>query len=393
MLPIANTMMNQFTMSGAVLVLLGGFIACAREVPAKIWNQVVRYWSINITIKDEDDSFILVKEWILLQPFSKKTRHVDLDSSVHSNSISLLPAPGLHFFWSNKRPFWVRFSRSEENKGDKWQSKRAESYCFSTVGRDRRIRKEFTESLLNIARLKEQESISVYTWNDYWFKVPSSCVKNPDSLILQEGAKEVLFGDVERFLNSKSRYDQLGIPYHRGYLFYGPPGSGKTSTVAAMSARFGMSIYLVKLSEFTDTTLSNALSRIPKKSIVLFEDIDASKSSKKRETESVEKEKQNSGSAFGVSLSGLLNSLDGLSAPSDVIFVMTTNNKNSLDPALLRPGRIDYQLFLGDADDFQKRNFYLRFFPGNLEGAEEFMKTSISESVSEVQEELVRMSE
>jgi len=65
----------------------------------------------------------------------------------------------------------------------------------------------------------------------------------------------------------------------------------------------------------------------------------------------------------GVTLSGLLNVLDGFYAPTGVLFVMTTNHAEKLDEALLRPGRIDYKLFLGQASRYQKMELYRRFFP------------------------------
>ena len=65
----------------------------------------------------------------------------------------------------------------------------------------------------------------------------------------------------------------------------------------------------------------------------------------------------------GVTLSGLLNVLDGFHAPENVIFVMTTNDVDALDAALLRPGRIDYRLYLGAAAESQKVELYRKFFP------------------------------
>jgi mitochondrial chaperone BCS1 len=64
-----------------------------------------------------------------------------------------------------------------------------------------------------------------------------------------------------------------------------------------------------------------------------------------------------------VTLSGLLNALDGFSAPDNVLFVMTSNQIEALDPALLRPGRIDCRLYLGPASEEQKTELYRRFFP------------------------------
>jgi chaperone BCS1 len=98
--------------------------------------------------------------------------------------------------------------------------------------------------------------------------------------------------------------------------------------------------------------------------VVLFEDIDCMKSGNARQPDSDASARTKEGAPRnGVTLSGLLNVLDGLHAPSGVLFVMTTNHIEALDPALLRPGRIDYRQFMGNAEDEQKIELYLRFFP------------------------------
>jgi mitochondrial chaperone BCS1 len=87
-----------------------------------------------------------------------------------------------------------------------------------------------------------------------------------------------------------------------------------------------------------------------------------------------------------VTLSGLLNVVDGFHAPENVLFVMTTNKIEALDPALLRPGRIDYKLFLGNADRAQKMELYRRFFPQASEyEAVEFVESHFAETMAEFQ--------
>jgi chaperone BCS1 len=96
---------------------------------------------------------------------------------------------------------------------------------------------------------------------------------------------------------------------------------------------------------------------------------------------------------LGVTLSGLLNALDGFSAPENVLFVMTSNRVEVLDPALLRPGRIDYKLYMGHADDGQKIELYKRFFPEAAElDAELFVEAHRSaETMAEFQGLLLRL--
>src|SRR5438046_7363336 len=104
-----------------------------------------------------------------------------------------------------------------------------------------------------------------------------------ESVVLQSGDKDRLVEDIARFRSSKQRYSRLGVPYHRGYLFYGPPGTGKTSLVSALAAHFGLSVYIVNLSDFSDRSLMSAINDVPAHSVLLFEDIDCMKSSQSRE--------------------------------------------------------------------------------------------------------------
>ena len=135
----------------------------------------------------------------------------------------------------------------------------------------------------------------------------------------------------------------------------------------------------------------NAVNQVPANSVLLFEDIDCMRGSQSREELGLAKDgtatsKENT-AANVVTLSGLLNVLDGFHAPSGVLFVMTTNHVERLDPALLRLGRIDYKLYLGKASGQQKVELYRRFFPDASEReAREFVEASQSaETMAEFQ--------
>ena len=184
-------------------------------------------------------------------------------------------------------------------------------------------------------------------------------------------------------------------------MLYGPPGTGKTSLVSALAARFKLSIYLVNLTEFNDKSLVSAIKDIPPNSVIVFEDIDCVKTGRARVDgdEPARKqlgkpaEKPDPTEQFGVTLSGLLNALDGFNAPEDVLFVMTTNKVEALDEALLRPGRIDYRLYMGQAGEEQKTELYRRFFPSSsMAEARAFVEKYCSaETMAEFQGLLLRL--
>src|SRR5579871_2890411 len=365
---------NQFASGGLLLMVIGAIGAYMRAIPARIWHWFVDQTTMSITVEDEDAAFYWVKQWFTEQKFLKRVRRVDLDTTVRSDKLALIPAPGRHWFWYRSRPFRIDFYRSEDTRG--WTPKRTESLWFRTIGRDQALLKAFVGEIASCHRKHRQVQSCLYVYSDYWERVEGYTARLLDSVILKTGERERWVADVEKFKSSKARYRHLGVPYHRGYLLYGPPGTGKTSLVSAIAGKFAMSIYAINLTDFTDRSLTKAMNDVPPGSVVLFEDVDCMIASTPRS----HAEKPSSGDLqekpegktvadkFGVTLSGLLNVLDGFHAPDDVLYMMTTNKIEALDAALLRPGRIDYRLYLGVASEEQKLELYCRFFPQ----AEEF---------------------
>lgn len=369
---------NQFASGGLLLMIIGGIGVYLRALPAELWYWIVGQTTMMLTVKDDDAAFVWIKEWFLEQEFLTRIRRVDLDTTLRGEESALIPGPGCHRFWYKGRPFWVWFSRSEDTKG--WTPRRIESLTFRTIGRQQSFLKAFVAEIVTCHRKKIRLSSYLYVYDDGWTRVAAYTPRLLDSVILRPGEKEHMLEDIQKFRASRERYRRLGVPYHRGYLLYGPPGTGKTSLVSGFAAKFGMSVYAVNLTEFNDRTLKSAVNDVPPRSVILFEDIDCMKtgdvrSSDNRKPNLAEDKKPDASSLLGVTLSGLLNVLDGFNAPENVLFVMTTNKIDTLDPALLRPGRIDYKLFLGKAAESQKIALYRRFFPEAPEAeAREFVE-------------------
>jgi chaperone BCS1 len=132
---------------------------------------------------------------------------------------------------------------------------------------------------------------------------------------------------------------------------------------------------------------------VPENSLILFEDIDCMRTGNLRSNvdgpasgPAAPESGKATANDFGVTLSGLLNVLDGFHAPENVVFVMTTNRIEALDPALLRPGRIDYKLYLGEASELQRIELYRRFFPkATYAEAREFAQAHEAETMAQFQ--------
>ncbi len=147
--------------------------------------------------------------------------------------------------------------------------------------------------------------------------------------------------DLDLFANSKETYDNLGVRYKRTYLFYGPPGTGKSSLSTAIANYTHRNIFTITPSkDMTDSTLVSLISNRPSDSIIVFEDFDCLLSNITRETTENDK-KENT---INISLSCILNILDGTYTPDDCIFIITTNDIEKIDPAIKRKGRTDILL-------------------------------------------------
>lgn len=101
---------------------------------------------------------------------------------------------------------------------------------------------EFLGSILKEARAQykaaQANNISIYvsTTNNEWRHVSSRPKRPLKSIVLDPGMKDLLIEDAKDFLESKQWYSDRGIPFRRGYLLYGAPGSGKTSMIVCRSS-------------------------------------------------------------------------------------------------------------------------------------------------------------
>ncbi|XBJ00724.1 hypothetical protein VPH35_020560 [Triticum aestivum] len=205
--------------------------------------------------------------------------------------------------------------------------------------------------------LRRQDRALKIFMNDYgsWQGMNHHHPASFETLAMDPGLKQAVLDDLDRFLKRKDYYRRIGKAWKRGYLLYGPPGTGKSSLVAAMANHLRFNLYDLDLSSVPDNSyLQWLLIDMSNKSILVIEDIDCSFDTMSREDRKDHPDEDDgrdnqSGDERKMTLSGLLNFIDGLWSTSgeERIIIFTTNYKDRLDPALLRPGRMDMHVYMG----------------------------------------------
>lgn len=244
-----------------------------------------------------------------------------------------------------------------------------------------------------------------FTGTEMTIKKTYSNVYLPSQLI--GGIKK----DIKKFRSNEAFYDDNGIPYKRGYLFYGPPGTGKTSTVYAIARENNMNLY--KLDLLSDVkarrqgiTLKIITQKIPPGSVVLIEEVDtqvyndrvrSNKTDKKdqqepdgndqqepEKTNTLKKEQpkkeqpteEHEKTINKLPMSELMEVLDGYDTLHGCIVILTTNHKEYLDAALIRPGRVDMHYHFGNLESVDIKTTIKRFSGFDMEVHSDLTLTS-----------------
>ncbi|KAG7022239.1 AAA-ATPase ASD, mitochondrial, partial [Cucurbita argyrosperma subsp. argyrosperma] len=184
-----------------------------------------------------------------------------------------------------------------------------------------------------------------------WRHVPLEHPSSFRTLAMDPKMKQEIVNELIKFKNGKEYYEKVGKAWKRGFLLYGPPGTGKSSMIAAMANFMEYDVYDLELTCVKDNSeLKKLLIDISSKSIIVIEDIDCSldltrqrEKEEKKEKEASKKGDEEEKKGSKVTLSGLLNFIDGIwsSCGGERLIIFTTNHKEKLDEALIRRGRMD----------------------------------------------------
>lgn len=368
--------------SGVFLVLTGGLIALCRKLPGQLWAFLLRRVTVVVDVSNDDPLFAWLSLWLAEHPYSRKARSLTATSerddygrvsSISSTANSeipqvlLTPAPGNHLLRYGRRLVWLSRERKDAAPGKDesitslWKR---EVFTLRVIGRSQDAARSLLETARSVALNRRYRKVEVYSASyDYWQRIDERDPRPLSTIFLPEGVCERVSGDLSAFLERQCWYVERGIPWQRKYLFHGVPGSGKTSLICALAGQFRMNLYILNLGSpyLTDDNLTTLFSRVPSRSFVLLEDIDAAFNQREKSEDARNK----------LTFSGLLNALDGAGSRDGAVVFMTTNHLDRLDPALTRAGRADVWQEFGYANAEQANRMFMAFYP-DADGADGF---------------------
>ena len=355
-------------LAGAIGIWVLGIVTfLARDIPNKVWAVVVKQTTVELTMNNIDDVYDHFLRWYHVSGRSAKARTLIAKNAEYSwvdkksgefHEMDISAGYGKHYFTFGGKMFQLHRELKEANQTTEVK----ESLTIKTIGRSQ---KQFHELLKVVTPPKDADYTIVYKWyEDYWKKCGEQAVRSFDSVVLPVDTKSKIVDHIDTFLNEREWYMNHGIPYRTGIILHGIPGTGKTSMVRALCDKFDKPLYVLRLCGISDDMLEAAFSELPKNSLVLIEDIDTYSVAGKRGDKIETDDQQSKVDQFvGLTLSGLLNAVDGIIASDGRILIATTNHVGKLDDALTRKGRFNLDIEIGYLEHGCILEFFSNFYP------------------------------
>ena len=381
-------------LSGGLFVMLfGGILAYLRNAPYFIWRLIVRNFTNKISFVEGDSTYLWVEKWFH-DNYQVNYGQYFLKTHASHNKKLYCWVPNYTWYFKRFDGKLLLIVKEKENGSSNSENNRQSL----AIHRDRIDiyvfgGKEALSSLIekmHESHISSVPGISIYsaaTWNGWNFVCYKKYAKKP---VLEQ--YDYLKKDLSNFYDSEISYAEKGINWKRVYLFYGLPGTGKTTTIISLAHEFKKDIYMLSLSnESTEAGILSLVSSVSPDSVVVIEDIDCFDVSSKRKGIE-EKHAVYGGGSFtspatpAFNLSTLLNILDGIYTPHGIVFFLTSNRKEFLDEALIRPGRVDVQVEYKEATKNQVEGLYNKLSTKKHLFQDFYIKNSGIKTMAEAQE-------
>ncbi len=332
-----------------------------KDVPLKLFAFLKRQLTTDLIIANSDAVFYELLNFIRQQNQNRKFRTFKLNNGHWgtTNNFDITLGYGKHFIWYKKTILFIDYTKEK----DSISAKHKEMIVLTKLGRSKILFDTMVQELKD-AKKQKKDSIAFHKMGeDCWCFIRDLKKRCFNTLFIEKQKKDLILNTLDKFINREQWYVKSGIPYQLGILLYGLPGTGKTSLIKCLASHLNYAVYYLSPSKLAN--IEKAFSTIPENSIIVIEDIDTNNIVSKRTKKKGKFQEQNDiFEGFSLlNLSDILNSLDGLANVHGRILIGTTNHIETLDKALIRPGRFDLLLELNHVNKEVLKQFFEYYYP------------------------------
>lgn len=354
---------NEMIAGAISLWAMGVATMLLKGLPSFIWGKIVSSMTTTLTLNNAGwENKVMANifyKWMNDKISTRFTRSLSMER--HGGLIFASIGFGNHIMFYKGRIVMINKSKLDSGGSDVEK----ESVTLTIIGRSH----EFIHGIADeINKINQSDSsknyIYIYMQSSGWHPSHSLPNRSMSNMAMHAPLREQIRSIVKNFSSDefKQRCTDCGIPYKLTIILEGPPGTGKTSIIRSLAHEFNRNLCLINLGNMSDSDLQKAIMGSPSRSIIAIEDFDASECLSKRSSNKTEKDEKGT-ACIGVSLSGFLNTLDGVIPLDDTIIILTTNHLDSVDPAIYRKGRVDNVIHIGDVPAESIKEYSLKQFP------------------------------
>lgn len=389
-------------------IALDRFTKLLNVCATRAWEYLKSRITVTTEFGHKDPAYDYIDAWFCSNPRARaKARRVKVEYNERDKLFVTVPGAGTHWLWYHG-PMWVSIGTPQKTPGEEVGDAVREAFqsASGAAGKDQykitmlsgspeKMTRFMNEVVIPTMKKKERNYVDIYNWIGYWNRSLSR--KRPmETVYLPADQKEEIIRVIKEFIEAEERYLRWGIPYRLGIELRGTTGTGKTTIAKALASLFERPIYCMNLSLFaSDESMTQAFRYAHSDGFIMIEDIDSFSAARKRAGVVKEEDagkaeirteadvakivaalNESSGSSTpgtlattdekkttGPTLSGLLNAIDGLGASEGRVLIITTNDHNALDPALVRSARIDAHFVIGPLHGPEVAQMFRNFFP------------------------------
>lgn len=365
---------NHLLTSAVSLWFLGVISILMRKIPSRLYSFIKSFFIITLTVNKGSPANAAIMDfviaWFMSTKYSKRSKKFLLESTIENRHLErssysrqaafnsgflLTPGMGFNFFIYNKTFGWITRQTGKDSSSTTSSSEIIVNFVTT--------KNCIIDSFLKDITFKDStNTVEIYSKSEGhrsdWSLSRDKFKRNISSVVIEKEVKNKIINEITDFFDSKLWYETKGINHKLTYLFHGLPGTGKSSLIFALACHFNKKVYLLNMSDIASSAFQKLLLEVPKDAFIVLEDFQIVN------TEIIsEKEEGKQESKSGLTLSVVLNILDGVNSVSGNLIFLTTNHLNKLPTELLRKGRIDHIVEIVPLQDTEVKEYIKHMFP------------------------------